>query len=179
MDGEYISMGCRSNRVGTIGNQRPLVEVLFTSANFRLKDMSSPPYIAIFTDEKPIIITVADKYGVEPYTSANESIDWKGPQGEYFKSKGNAPSLESQALDTFKQIKDMTEKGLDVEYTDDLALTRYGKIEKTFKKGDKTFYKIEGVDRPFNSDEIATYDKLISRLFSKDQEGELRELSEI
>lgn len=58
MDNEYISLGCRMNRVGKFGKEKAMLEVLWTSANYRLLDGSQAPYIAVFLSNNPVKIKV-------------------------------------------------------------------------------------------------------------------------
>ena len=63
LDGEYISLGCRTHRIGKFGSERPMMEILWTSANYRLMDSSQPPYIAVFLDNYPIKLKVQNHLG--------------------------------------------------------------------------------------------------------------------
>lgn len=58
MENEFISLGCRTNRVGRFGRERPMLEVLWTSANYRLLDNSKAPYLAVFMSNNPVKLKV-------------------------------------------------------------------------------------------------------------------------
>ncbi|MEX1099455.1 MAG: hypothetical protein WEB87_03445 [Bacteriovoracaceae bacterium] len=61
MEGEFLSLGCRVQRVGAFGEEKPMMEVLWTSANYRLLDDSKAPYIAVFMDNNPVKLKVANR----------------------------------------------------------------------------------------------------------------------
>jgi hypothetical protein len=48
LEEDYVSVGCRLQRTGKFGNERPHLEVYLTSASFRLKDQAEPPYVINF-----------------------------------------------------------------------------------------------------------------------------------
>ncbi|MCO4754413.1 MAG: DUF1302 family protein [Bacteriovoracaceae bacterium] len=60
MDGELMSLGCRTQRIGKFGHEKAMLEVLWSSANFRLLDNSKAPYMAVFMDERPVKLKVID-----------------------------------------------------------------------------------------------------------------------
>lgn len=55
---EFISLGCRMNRIGKRGKEKPMLEVLWTSANYRLLDRSQAPYLAVFLSNNPVKLKV-------------------------------------------------------------------------------------------------------------------------
>jgi hypothetical protein len=57
---DYLSLGCRIQKVGKFGDERPYLEILFTSASYRLKDNSEPPYLAIFHQSGQTKFTLVD-----------------------------------------------------------------------------------------------------------------------
>lgn len=61
MDGEHISIGCRTQRVGQFKKEKPFTEILWLSPNYQLLDKSKSPYIAVFMDSNPVKITVRDQ----------------------------------------------------------------------------------------------------------------------
>lgn len=63
LDGELLSLGCRTHRIGKFGSERPMMEILWSSANYRLLDGSRPPYIAVFLDNYPIRLKVQNRKG--------------------------------------------------------------------------------------------------------------------
>jgi hypothetical protein len=75
LDGEYISIGCRETTIGDFGEERPMVEILWTSANYRLLDKSEPPYIAVFFKNRPIKMTVVhERTGEQKVISIDANI---------------------------------------------------------------------------------------------------------
>lgn len=58
MENEFISLGCRMNRIGKWGKEKAMLEVLWTSANYRLLDGSHAPYIAVFLTNNPVKVKV-------------------------------------------------------------------------------------------------------------------------
>jgi hypothetical protein len=63
LKGEFLSMGCRTQRIGRYGKEKPLLEVLWSSANWRLIDGGTPPYIAVFLSNKPVKLKVKNHLG--------------------------------------------------------------------------------------------------------------------
>ncbi len=55
---EFISLGCRMNRIGKWGKEKPMLEVLWTSANYKLLDHSKTPYLAVFLSNSPVKLKV-------------------------------------------------------------------------------------------------------------------------
>ena len=49
LESDYLSVGCKIQRTGKFGKEEPYLEVIFTSASYRLKDDSDPPYIVAFS----------------------------------------------------------------------------------------------------------------------------------
>jgi hypothetical protein len=45
---DFLSMGCKIQRTGKFGKEKPYLEVLLTSASYRLRDQSEPPYLIAF-----------------------------------------------------------------------------------------------------------------------------------
>ena len=62
-DGEYLSVGCRLDRVGKSGNEKAKLAVTWTAANLKLLDGTLPPYTSFFRSNAPVIATVIDKSG--------------------------------------------------------------------------------------------------------------------
>ena len=50
VEDDLVSVGCKIQRTGRFGEEKPYLEVLFTSASYRLKDDSAPPYIVVFNE---------------------------------------------------------------------------------------------------------------------------------
>lgn len=45
---DFLSVGCKIQRTGSFGEEKPYLEVYITSALYRLKDNSPPPYVVPF-----------------------------------------------------------------------------------------------------------------------------------
>lgn len=58
LGGEFLSAGCRTQRIGVFGKEKPMLEVLWSSSNWRLLDGTKPPYIAVFLDNRPVKVKV-------------------------------------------------------------------------------------------------------------------------
>ena len=56
LDNEYLSVGCKMRKTGTMGNERPRLEVSWMTTNFHMKDAGSPPYTSFLLDNSPIKI---------------------------------------------------------------------------------------------------------------------------
>lgn len=74
LKGEFLSMGCRTQRIGRYGKEKPLLEVLWTSANWRLKNKGNPPYIAVFLNNKPVKLEVINHLGVTKKIEISASV---------------------------------------------------------------------------------------------------------
>lgn len=55
---DFVSLGCKVQRTGKFGDEKPYLEVFLTSASYRLKDQSDPPYLIAFhqSGESKIIL---------------------------------------------------------------------------------------------------------------------------
>lgn len=60
LDDEYLSMGCRMERRGELGAERPRLEINWTATNFKLLDGKAPPYTTFLHDSRPVKLTVID-----------------------------------------------------------------------------------------------------------------------
>lgn len=56
IDTEYLSVGCKMNRLGKFGSERPLLEVTLSSTNLRTLNNEKPPYTIYLEDSSPIEI---------------------------------------------------------------------------------------------------------------------------
>jgi hypothetical protein len=64
LEGELLSVGCKMHRIGKIGSEKPMLEVMWTSPNWTLLDNSRAPYMAVFFDNVPIKVKVKNKKGM-------------------------------------------------------------------------------------------------------------------
>ncbi len=62
-DDQFISIGCTQSIIGKFGKERPMVEVYWTSAEWKLMDGSDGPYKATLLTSDPLNITVKDHKG--------------------------------------------------------------------------------------------------------------------
>jgi hypothetical protein len=63
LDDDYLSVGCKFHRVGKFGDEKPQLEILWSSSSYRLKDQSSPPYYASITNSSPVLFEVFNQQG--------------------------------------------------------------------------------------------------------------------
>ena len=63
LQGEYLSIGCKMERIGRWGKESPRLIVTWSSTNYRLHDRTLPPYTTILRDSSPAKIEVVDKQG--------------------------------------------------------------------------------------------------------------------
>lgn len=63
MKGEYISLGCKMHRIGDLMEEKPMLEIYWTSANYKLLDQSKSPYVAVLFNNKPVEMTVVNRFG--------------------------------------------------------------------------------------------------------------------
>jgi hypothetical protein len=65
VEDDLVSVGCKIQRTGRFGEERPYLEVLFTSASFRFKDDSSPPYNVVFYESGKASVKLINHDGKE------------------------------------------------------------------------------------------------------------------
>jgi hypothetical protein len=65
LDDVYMSVGCRLERVGTWGYEKPYLEVTFTATNVHLINGQKPPFTTFIKDNSPVGMTVIDQEGKE------------------------------------------------------------------------------------------------------------------
>ena len=56
IDSEYLSVGCKMNRLGKFGNEHPRLEITLSSTNLRTLNDSKPPYTIFLNDNSPVEI---------------------------------------------------------------------------------------------------------------------------
>ncbi len=63
LDDQYLSLGCRMERRGAYGKERPRLIVMWTTSNYTLLDGTPPPYISFFNTSHPVKLNLKDKKG--------------------------------------------------------------------------------------------------------------------
>lgn len=56
IDTEYLSIGCKMNRLGKLGDNYPLLEITMSSTNLRTINGAKPPYTIYLKDNSPVEI---------------------------------------------------------------------------------------------------------------------------
>lgn len=56
IDTEYLSIGCKMNRLGKLGDNYPLLEITMSSTNLRTINEAKPPYTIYLKDNSPVEI---------------------------------------------------------------------------------------------------------------------------
>lgn len=56
LDNEYLSMGCKMDKTGPFGNERPRLEVSWITTNFHLKNETQSIYTVFITNNDPVKI---------------------------------------------------------------------------------------------------------------------------
>lgn len=63
LENEFTSLGCRTRRVGSIGSEAPIVELLWTTANYKLIDNARSPYVAVAKGTQKIKASLINHLG--------------------------------------------------------------------------------------------------------------------
>ncbi len=58
VDAEYLSIGCKMNRIGKHHDGKPLLEITMSSTNLRMLNGDQPPYKIYLKDNSPVEITM-------------------------------------------------------------------------------------------------------------------------
>lgn len=77
---DYLSVGCKIQRTGKFGDEKPYLEVLLTSASYRLKDQSEPPYLIVFHETGESKISLVDYLGNEEVITIRAKLPKKLPR---------------------------------------------------------------------------------------------------
>lgn len=77
MNDDYVSVGCRLEKVGSWGNERPFLEVTWTATNIKLIDGTAPPFTTFLKDSSPITLIVTDLKGREKKISIKAQLPKK------------------------------------------------------------------------------------------------------
>jgi hypothetical protein len=54
IDSEYLSIGCKMNRLGKFGSEYPRLEITLSSTNLRTMNDAKPPYTIFLEDNSPV-----------------------------------------------------------------------------------------------------------------------------
>ena len=63
LDDEYVSVGCRMERIGVWRHEKPYLSVTFSATNLHTINGKTPPFTAFLKNSEPVIMTVTDKEG--------------------------------------------------------------------------------------------------------------------
>jgi hypothetical protein len=77
---DFLSMGCKIQRTGKLGQEKPYLEVLVTSASYRLKDLSEPPYLIAFHKTGEANLTMINHDGREEKITIKAKLPEKLPR---------------------------------------------------------------------------------------------------
>ena len=77
---DFISVGCKIQRTGKFGSEKLYLEVLFTSASYRLKDLSDPPYLIVFHKSGESKISMINNEGNEEIITIRAKLPEKLPR---------------------------------------------------------------------------------------------------
>lgn len=102
MDDEYMSVGCRLERIGTWGSEKPYLEVTWSATNIQLINGKTPPYTTFLKTSEPVVMTVLDQEGKQKKVTLQANLPKKlsrvktaygfGPAGLY----GKAPDKKGE-----------------------------------------------------------------------------------
>lgn len=77
---DYLSLGCKVQRTGKFGEEKVFLEVLLTSASYRLKDDSVPPYLILFHESGVAKISMVNEKGDEEIITIEATLPKKLPR---------------------------------------------------------------------------------------------------
>lgn len=77
---DFVSVGCKIQRTGRFGDEKPYLEVLITSASYRLKDQSAPPYNITFHETGTAKMTLVSYDGREETLSISAKVPERLPR---------------------------------------------------------------------------------------------------
>lgn len=80
LEDDFLSMGCKIQRTGKLGQEKPYLEVLVTSASYRLKDLSEPPYLIAFHETGEAKLSMVNHEGREEVISIRAKLPEKLPR---------------------------------------------------------------------------------------------------
>ncbi|PIQ58602.1 MAG: hypothetical protein COW00_15015 [Bdellovibrio sp. CG12_big_fil_rev_8_21_14_0_65_39_13] len=65
LDNDYMSVGCRMERLGKWGHERPRLMITWSTTNYTLKDGTRPPFRVSMQENIPVLLTLVDPNGRE------------------------------------------------------------------------------------------------------------------
>lgn len=74
IEGDYLSVGCRLERVGTPGKEKPRLEITWSSTNLRLLNDAPPPYVVVLSHGGEASIKVKNRQGIVKTISFSASL---------------------------------------------------------------------------------------------------------
>ena len=80
IDNDFISVGCQIQRTGPFGQESPYLEVLLTSAAYRMKDQSGQPYMVAFHESGAANISLVNYRGEEKVVKISARVPEKLPR---------------------------------------------------------------------------------------------------
>ena len=63
IESEYLSAGCRLERIGIPGDEKPRLEITWSSTNLRLLSETPPPYVVVLSQSSSAAIQVKNRQG--------------------------------------------------------------------------------------------------------------------
>lgn len=63
LEDEYVSVGCRMEKIGTWGHEKPYLAVTWSATNVELINGKVPPFKAFLKNNQPVHMTVKDQEG--------------------------------------------------------------------------------------------------------------------
>lgn len=63
IDNEYLSLGCKMFKLGSLGNETPRLELTMSSTNLRFLNNAKPPYTIYLEQNSPVVLTMKDQMG--------------------------------------------------------------------------------------------------------------------
>jgi hypothetical protein len=73
-ENDYLSLTCRLHRLGQWGDERPRLEILWSSPDLTLEDGTRPPFTAYLFDDSPAVTTVVDSTGAKRKISISAKL---------------------------------------------------------------------------------------------------------
>ncbi len=77
---DFVSAGCKAQRTGKFGDEHPYLEVFITSASYRLKDQSDPPYLVAFHESGEAKVKLQNYEGKEEVLTVRAKLPSKLPR---------------------------------------------------------------------------------------------------